>query len=194
LTLYKNKYRVESSRCQKWDYGSNGKYFITIVTKNRNPFFGGITFDNRMILSEIGKIAQQCWLEIPDHFSFVKLDQFVVMPDHFHGVISIEKKSIQVETASLYDPNIPDPEEPGSIKLTPGQKRFRNPEKNSISSIVGAFKSAVSRLARQMDPEFGWQSRFHDHIIRDKKEFKKIERYIKFNPKNWKGETLSEII
>jgi REP element-mobilizing transposase RayT len=147
-----------------------------------------------MILSETGKIARNCWLEIPDHFSFVKLDEFVVMPDHFHGIISIEKKSINIGPGPHADPDIPDPEEPGSVIITPGQKRFRNPGKNNISSIVGSFKSAVSRLARKVDPNFGWQSRFHDHIIRDEKDFKKIERYIKFNPKNWKGETLSQII
>ena len=83
---YKDKYRINSTRLKNWDYGGNALYFITICTKNREHFFGEIT-KGKMKLSEIGEIAKKCWLEIPEHFPFVKLDEFVVMPNHVHGII-----------------------------------------------------------------------------------------------------------
>src|SRR3989339_126401 len=67
---FKNKYRVPTTRLQNWDYSSNGYYFVTICTKDRKHYFGEIT-NNEMRLSEIGKIAQKYWLEIPNHFLFV---------------------------------------------------------------------------------------------------------------------------
>lgn len=86
MSLYKNKYRIESSRLKKWDYSAPGHYFITICTKDRKCLFGNVT-RGKMILSEMGKIAEQYWREIPDHFNHVKLDEFVVMPNHIHGII-----------------------------------------------------------------------------------------------------------
>ena len=88
---FRNKYRNETTRLKSWDYGWNGSYFITLCEKNRERCFGEIKNDE-MFLSEIGKIANQCWKEIPDHFPFVKLGEFVVMPNHVHCIIVIDKK------------------------------------------------------------------------------------------------------
>jgi putative transposase len=85
---FKNKYRIPSARLQNWDYGWNASYFLTICTQNRQCFFGDIT-NAEMELSEIGEIAHKYWNEIPAHFPFVKLDAFVVMPNHVHGIIII---------------------------------------------------------------------------------------------------------
>jgi REP element-mobilizing transposase RayT len=86
---YQNKYRIASARMKNYDYASNGAYFITIVTQNRDHFFGDIV-DNKMILNEIGKIAQKYWDEIPQHFPFIRLDEMVVMPNHIHGILWID--------------------------------------------------------------------------------------------------------
>jgi hypothetical protein len=86
---YQNKYRIASARMKNYDYASNGAYFITIVTKNRDHFFGDIE-DNTMILNEIGKIARKYWDEIPRHFPFIRLDEMVVMPNHIHGILWID--------------------------------------------------------------------------------------------------------
>ncbi|MEA3287872.1 MAG: transposase, partial [Candidatus Marinimicrobia bacterium] len=75
---------------QNWDYSWDGKYFITICTKNRRPYFGDIEF-GKMILNDIGKLAYRNWSSIPDHFPFVYLGEFVVMPNHIHGIIEIAK-------------------------------------------------------------------------------------------------------
>ena len=87
---FQNKYRIESTRLQKWDYGWNASYFITICTKKRKHYFGEIQ-NGEMLLSEIGIIAQKYWYEIPEHFPFVILDEFKVMPNHIHGIITINK-------------------------------------------------------------------------------------------------------
>lgn len=86
---FRNKYRIKSARCHNWDYSSNAAYFVTICTQNREHFFGKIV-NQKMILSEIGKIADKFWYEIPNHFPYIKLDAFIVMPNHIHGIIIID--------------------------------------------------------------------------------------------------------
>jgi putative transposase len=88
--LYKNKYRNDTIRLPHWDYGSNAIYFITICTNNHINYFGEI-MNNKIIYSSIGKITYQCWIDIPKHFPFVKLDKFIIMPNHVHGVLNIDK-------------------------------------------------------------------------------------------------------
>jgi REP element-mobilizing transposase RayT len=87
---FKNKYRIGSTRLQSWDYGSNAKYFVTIVLKDRKRFFGQVR-NGKMDLSPIGEIADKFWREIPEHFPFVILHNHIVMPDHIHGIIEIAK-------------------------------------------------------------------------------------------------------
>ena len=87
---YQNKYRIESARLQSWDYGNNGSYFITICTKNREHHFGKIV-EQEMQLNETGKLAEQYWVEIPIQFPFIELGNFVVMPNHVHGILIIDK-------------------------------------------------------------------------------------------------------
>jgi REP element-mobilizing transposase RayT len=181
---YQNKYRIPSARLPAWDYSCNGEYFITICTANRKHYFGEI-INGIMHLSEQGKKAYQCWLEIPEHFSFVSLDEFVVMPNHTHGIIVIDKPwdynwgdaqiSPGVETGHAL--SLPNP--------IPPHPRFRNQGINTISSMVGSFKSALSNWCNENKYPFGWQTRFHDHIIRNKDEFHRIRNYIINNPANW---------
>ena len=186
---FKNKYRIPSARLQSWDYSNNGAYFITICTQNRNHFFGKI-INQEMQLSEIGKLAQKYWLEIPEHFPFVELGNFVVMPNHFHGILIIDKTNIDsteppaiVETRHCLVSTIV------SSNETIGQSRFQNQGKNTISSIVGSYKSIVTKMSRPINPNFGWQSRFHDHIIRNANAFENIQNYIANNPAKWKEDT-----
>ena len=86
---FKNKYRISSVRLQTWDYSNNGAYFITICTQNRHHFFGYIQ-NQEMQLSKIGKLAEQFWHEIPNHFPMVELGNFVVMPNHIHLLIVLK--------------------------------------------------------------------------------------------------------
>jgi REP element-mobilizing transposase RayT len=109
MTLYKNKYRIETTRLKNWDYSSNGYYYITICTKNREHIFGKIAvetgfkpvstptkpvFKMIMILNEYGKIVEKCWYDLSEHYANLKLDEFVIMPNHIHGIVIIENNDI----------------------------------------------------------------------------------------------------
>ena len=176
MEKFNNKYRIPSARLPGWDYGRNAAYFVTICTKNRQYYFGDIIGDpiNQMVLSPIGELAEKYWVEIPQHFPFVKLGVFVVMPNHVHGIIIIDKPDDDSTT-------VPQPQ-------SMGHKRFQNQGKNTLSSIVGSYKSVVTKEARIINPHFAWQSRFYDHIIRDKKSYDRISEYIINNPLNWKDD------
>jgi REP element-mobilizing transposase RayT len=177
VSKFQNKYRNESARAPWWDYGRNAAYFVTICTKNRACFFGEIT-NGEMKFSSIGNIAKQCWIEIPEHFPFVKLGKFVIMPNHIHGIVIIDKPVGTQNFASLQQP-----------QLSPPQNKF-GPQSKNLASIIRGFKIGVTKNARIINSGFAWQSRFHDHIIRDDEEFHRISRYIKNNPANWEKDKM----
>ena len=184
--LYKNKYRIASARHPAWDYGWNAAYFVTICTQDRVCYFGDVVEKQDLVspyqmqLSEIGKFANQCWLEIPNHFPFVKLENHIIMPNHVHGIVVIDKSDDgcdmhHVETqnfASLQSYN----EKP---------KNKFGPQSKNLASIIRGFKIGVTKNARQINPDFAWQARFHDRIIRDDKSFHTISEYIVNNPAKW---------
>ena len=92
MEKFKDKYRISSARLKNWNYGSPGFYFMTICTGNRKHFFGDIIEKNNIAIlnpTNIGKIANEYWVEIPIHFPFVELDEYVIMPNHIHGILSI---------------------------------------------------------------------------------------------------------
>lgn len=93
------------------------------------------------------------------------------MPNHIHGIVLIDKPANDSPFTE--------------IAKVIGRLRFQNQVKGSISSIIGSYKSAVSKNAHLIDPNFNWQSRFHDHIIRDEDSFRRIKNYIRYNSKNW---------
>ena len=175
---FQNKYRIQSTRLQNWDYGWNASYFITICTKGRACFFGDVK-DGEMVFNKIGRIAQDCWLEIPEHFPFVKMGNHVVMPNHVHGIIIIDKPDGR---------NVPNVETPNlgvstTAKRTNAASKKWNP--GTLGVIVNQYKRAVTIRARQIHADFAWQSRFYDHIIRNDSSFQKISEYIKNNPAKW---------
>lgn len=173
MDKFKGRYRIPSARATWWNYSNEALYYVTICSKHRRRFFGSVS-DRKMNLSEIGQIAEKYWYEIPDHFPFVKLNAFVVMPDHVHIIIKIANS----------------PEE--ALHATPVHDAEKNmqmaaisPKRGSLASIIRSYKSAVSRDARKVNSNFAWQSRHHDHIIRDEGEYDRISNYIIDNPKNW---------
>lgn len=176
---FRNKYRVDTIRLKNYDYSSNGYYFITICTKNRIHYFGKIT-DQKMQLSEIGKVAHNCWLEIPNHFPFVVLDEFVIMPDHIHGIVVINKKEgLPVEAQDFVPP-------PPSSPLPPPQsKNTFGPQSKNLASIIRGFKVGVKKYATMNNIDFAWQSKYYEHIIRNEKALNRIRQYIQNNPLNY---------
>jgi REP element-mobilizing transposase RayT len=193
MSKFQNKYRNESARAQWWDYGWNGAYFITICTKNREHFFGEIR-NGKMELLPLGVIADILWHEIPNHASFVELGDFVVMPNHIHGILILDKPegafvgTVDGPVVGTGHALSRQPADETPIAPTIGQNRFQNIGKNTVSSIIGSYKSAVTKHANRLGFENGWQSRFHDHIIRNDAEYQRISDYINNNPANWSND------
>lgn len=188
MDKYQNKYRIPSTRLPQWDYRWAGAYFITICTHNRIHYFGEIE-NGKMILSHVGILADVLWHEIKNHAPNVDLGAFVVMPNHIHGILILtgnDDGNPIVQTGHALSLPTTQP----SSKKTIGQQRFQNIGKNSISSMVGSYKSAVSRHAHRLGYDFQWQSRFYDHIIRNDESFQKISNYIINNPINWQEDKL----
>jgi REP element-mobilizing transposase RayT len=198
---FRNRYRIESARLRNYDYGRNGAYFVTICTKDSQHFFGEI-IHNKMILSGIGNLANEYWYEIPEHFPFVKLGEFIAMPNHIHGIVIIDKNiycrdcncchgngrccrccrdvacnvsTMTTTTTTTTKTTTQKNEQMASISPKPG----------SLSTIIRSYKSAVSKSAHILNDQFGWQPRFHDHIIRNKTDYNRIKNYIINNPKKW---------
>lgn len=201
---FNNQYRIPSARWRNWNYGLSGAYFITICTSNKLHYFGQV-IDQKMQLSSVGIIANLMWYEIVKHSNNITLGEFIVMPNHIHGIIIInntvetrhalsntqtsETNVIQSKTdiissktdAGLLGQNV-SRETRHALSL---HSRYQNQGKNTISSIVGSYKSAVSKHANRLNFQFKWQSRFHDHVIRSEKSFNNISNYIHNNPIKW---------
>lgn len=169
MDLYKNKYRTESIRLKGWDYSSDGFYFVTICTRNRECFFGEVG-DEKMRLSSIGDAAYQYWQEIPNHFLHVQLDEYIVMPNHVHGIIVITNDN-DVETQNL-------------ASLHRQTNKFGRQSKN-IASIIRGYKIGVKKWSTMNNISFAWQSGLYEHIIRNEKSLEHIREYIINNPLKW---------
>jgi REP element-mobilizing transposase RayT len=204
MNKFRNKYRISSARLPNWDYGWNGGYFITICTAHRELFFGNIVH-GEIILSEMGEMANKFWLEIPEHFPFVKLDVHVVMPNHVHGIIVIDKTDDgrnvgrrvgrNVETPNLGVSTTPPPQSPQSPPPQSSPPRTAAASQNwkpaSLGAIINQYKRICTINARKIHAGFAWQSRFHDHIIRNNAEYQRIKNYIISNPKKWNDDALN---
>ena len=190
--LFKNRYRVKSVRLSSWDYSSNGYYFVTICTHNREHYFGEIDVETRLIASlrmtEIGKMVRHYWLKIPDHFPFATLDEFVIMPNHVHGIVIIEN-DMNTNTECKNGDTTPPTNTMGAGGIT----RQKNPMfYQSISKILRWYKGRCTFEINKTQPKngFKWQSRFYDHIIRNDDDLCRIRQYINNNPVNWNTDEL----
>ena len=188
MDKFKNKYRIASARLQNWDYGSPGLYFITICTKNRECYFGEILETDvvdtpcmaYLRANKIGQIAETEWLKTPElrPDMNIELGEFVVMPNHFHGIIIIGENKYNNDCRDAMH----------GISTTTIKTTTKNnfgPQIKNLGSIIRGFKSSVTTFATKNNIVFGWQERFHDHIIRNHDEYLRISNYIINNPANW---------
>jgi putative transposase len=184
---FQNKYRITSARLQKYDYGQNGAYFVTIGTKNREHFFGKIA-GREMIYSKLGHMVCNYLLEIPRHFPFIKLGPWVVMPNHVHGIFIFNKSD-----GNDYDRHCCNRRDAKfCVSTTTTNHKNGNkfgPQSQNLASVIRGFKIGVTKYARQNTDIYEvWQSRFHDRIIRDENELTRISEYIISNPQHWKND------
>jgi putative transposase len=180
---FKNKYRIETTRLKGWDYGKNGYYFVTICTKDRIPYFGDVI--NGMVqLSEIGKIAFDELQKTPEirKDMNVTLGEFIIMPNHIHCIIIIGEN--EYNTNRYRGDAMHGISTINAINNTNNTNKF-GPQSKNLPSIIRGFKSAVTKRAKIINPDFSWQPNYYEHIIRDKKSFKTISEYIINNPFKW---------
>ena len=198
-------------RLRNFDYSSQAWYFITICTKNRRHTLGEIA-DGQMHLSAIGEQANLFWKEIPKHFPHIELGEFIIMPNHIHGIIGIVDtpqsaeirirqgdtqalnsenrnttiRTRQGDTQPLNSKNRNNTVRTRHVVSQPKENQFGKTIAGSLSAIIGQFKSTLTRWSRKNGHDnFAWQARFHDHIIRSDGAFIRISNYIKNNPANW---------
>jgi putative transposase len=179
MTRFADRFLVESSRLKDWNYSNPGIYFITICTLNHGKFFGKIS-NNKIILSEVGNIAKQCLEEIPSHFKYTKLLNYVVMPNHVHFLLNVETPDLtSLQNNKIIDENI-------LLKSPSEIFQFLNKKsKQTIPKVVQQYKSSVKRKINKQEKFFAWQSRYHDTIVKNQKDLIIIKKYIKNNLINW---------
>ena len=196
MKKYQNKYRIPSARASFWDYGWKAAYFVTICTNNREYWFGEIKYGSHgrpcAFLSEIGKIVQTEWLKTFEMRPDMNLwmGEYVVMPNHFHAIIGIGDNEYNIRD-TRWDGDRTDAMHCVS---TPENKKSKNQfgaQSKNLASIIRGFKIGVTKNARQFNPRFAWQPRYHDHIIRDEKSYQRISKYIINNPEKWNEDTFN---
>jgi putative transposase len=164
--------RPNSLRLQGYDYSQAGMYFVTVVVKDRKHVFGEIV-NETMMLNEAGNIVQDVWRDLPNHYTDTKLDEFIVMPNHVHGIIVIQQ-----EDTSISNPTV------GEVHEPPLQQPALDRRRMMIPKIIGRFKTVSAKHVNLLHGRPGqplWQRGFHDRIIRDENELNKIRSYIQTN-------------
>ena len=173
-------------RMQFFDYSLPGWYFVTICTKNREHIFGTVEH-SETIQSDLGKMADEFWLSIPVHFRKIVMDEYIIMPNHLHGIVIIKDGNCIPRVGEHHAQHLRKiestlPEYLEEVFLWDDE----NPRHKLLSRSVGNFKAALTRDSNRLEKEFcGWQRSFHDRVIRNAKELINIRNYIRNNPKNW---------
>jgi putative transposase len=154
-----------SPRLHGYNYAENGAYFVTICTHNRASLFGEVV-EGSAKLNPYGQVVDQCWHDLRLHYSGVELDEFVVMPNHVHGIVVITGGDV-------------------------GEGLRPSPTKNKqhgLPELIRAFKSFSARKINELRGTSGtsvWQRSYYEHIIRNENSLAKVRQYIQLNPLNW---------
>ncbi|MDD4203125.1 MAG: hypothetical protein PHQ52_06630 [Candidatus Omnitrophica bacterium] len=154
-----------SIRVKEFDYSQEGLYAVTICTQNKHHIFGEID-NGEMILNKYGKIAKKHWTSIPNRYPNVKLDKYIIMPNHVHLIVEIK-------------PLV------GAIHELPLPQKRRN---MLLPKLIGYYKMNSSKQINQIKKTPGyrlWQRNYYEHIIRNEKDLSYIRYYIDNNPSNW---------
>src|SRR5712692_2692794 len=171
-------------RLPNYDYRQPGLYFITICTQNRKWLLGDIV-NNDMCLNKTGTIVQSTWKTLPQRFPHLELDQHIIMPNHIHGIIAL------VDTS-------PPPQNRFYTASVPERFRYSTSVMDStrhhpvLGEIIRTFKAAATYSIHTTGiPDFAWQDRYHEHVIRDDEDLDRIRHYIINNPACWAEDLLS---
>jgi putative transposase len=206
-----NKNR-KSIRIKGYDYSQNGAYFVTICTHNKLCLFGQVE-SGKMVLNALGLLIESIWRQIPSHYRTVLIDEFVVMPNHIHGIIRLQDRREQLgvmnhsPTQMAHDSNVG--ALLGVINHAPTQidanvgAQFIAPQINpaaqfiapktreaqpTLGEVVRAFKARASQASKTIcavDSKILWQRNYYEHVVRNEPDLQVIREYINNNPKQW---------
>jgi putative transposase len=207
MEKFKNKYRLDSMRADFWDYNNTGVYFITICTKDKFHFFGEIKdhfnlttpiknlghdenlkviHDSKEELkNKCGEAVKACWAQIPSQFPFASIGSFVVMPNHVHGIVIIRQNAHLKKTYAKKN-HIQDIQVVKNSSANYGLSEINNPMlHDGLGKVVRWFKGRCTYDVRKLNPNFAWQTLYHDRIIKNELEYHRAEIYIQNNPQKW---------
>jgi len=158
-------------RLKDYDYTKPGYYFVTINT-NKNIQNVSKIINGKIELNESGKIIDKVWNNLPKHYPNCKLDEYIIMPNHVHGIIKLINCS-------------------EGFRTIPGKNVKTNKINHGLPEIIRGFKTFSSKtINKKNEPEqkFRWQKSYYDRIIRNKSELDNVRRYISSNPVNWEND------
>ena len=211
---FQNRYRISSARAS-WHAYDGGAYFVTICTSHREHYFGEIA-DGEMHLSEIGHFVAGNLQNVTAHYQYVEIPLFVVMPNHLHAIVLIDWNKIP-STRRVVADNIDLTRRDVARRVsttimarrvsttimarrvstiqTENDLTGKNAKMQEIANqsgwlsvCIGGIKSSVTKFANENNIGFAWQSRFHDHIVRDTNEMNLITDYIENNVAQWESD------
>ena len=162
--------RRKQLRLRHYDYTQTGSNFVTICTHDRRCILGNVV-DGKMLLSDAGKVVSECWNDLPNHYQHIELGEFIVMPNHVHGIVVI--------TGSAEGLTSKKPQ--AGFKPAPTAR-------HSLSEVIRGFKTFSGRRINRLTNSTGqpvWQRNFYEHVIRDETSLHTIREYIVNNPAKW---------
>lgn len=169
-----------SIRLEEYDYSQPGAYFITLVAHQRQALFGKIE-NGSVTLNQLGNLAVAVWHGLETRFSAVQLDDFVIMPDHLHGIIFINEERVGARREATAMSVMSSVASPAPVER----------HRISLGDVVGAYKSTVTRLFNRLGNTPGrniWQRNYYEHVIRDDLDLDQVRCYIQENPSRWEEE------
>jgi len=183
MTNESGKYHRRSIRLKDYDYTQAGAYFVTICTQDRKCMFGEI-LDGEIHLDDVGQIIQSIWITLPERFPDVELDQYTIMPNHLHGIITLSGTGFTAHQDS-YTSRVPDRFE---------QQMYTKSQSNlshALGEIIRTFKAITAyRIHKAGISDFKWQRNFYEHVIENDDNLNRIRQYIIENPNRWTKDSL----
>ena len=182
----KSDNRRRSIRLQNYDYSSPGAYFVTVCTENKGNALGEIIGDE-MQLNELGRIVEECWIDLPNRIPNIKLDEFAIMPNHVHFILIITppnaaERGVGAHTVGAIH------ELPLRCVVDKSVEHRIDRRRMLLPKTVGRFKMVSSKRINQIRKLPGvkfWQRNYYEHVIRTEADLNAIRQYIRNNPANW---------
>ena len=180
--------RRKTLRLSSYDYAQPGAYYVTLCAQRRACIFGRVV-DGQMRLNEYGESVTACWLDLPGHYDHVRLDAFVVMPNHVHAVIGLRGND-DTAVDQTHDNTVGAGLRPAPTVADDAATKTNAvaPKRHALPEIVRAFKSFSARHINEIRNSPGapvWQRTYYEHVVRSESELGRIRAYVRDNPARW---------